>query len=172
MGLYIILAIVAVIILLIAFAPRKYAVERSIVINRNRSDVFDYVKYIKNSENWSPWDEKDPDMKKEYRGTDGEVGFVPAWEGNKQVGSGEQEIVSIVEGERVNSALRFFKPWKSESDAYLSLEDDGEGTRVRWGFSGVNPIPFNVFMLFMNMDKAVGKDFEFGLNKLKSIMES
>jgi hypothetical protein len=42
---------------------------------------------------------------------------------------------------------------------------------VTWGFSGKNKFPFSIMMLFMNMDKAVGKDFEEGLDNLKSILE-
>ena len=67
--------------------------------------------------------------------------------------------------------LRFFKPWKSESDAYIQVDEADGGTKVTWGFSGVNKMPFNVFMLFMNMDKAVGKDFTEGLQSLKEILE-
>ena len=44
-------------------------------------------------------------------------------------------------------------------------------TQVIWGFSGKNKFPISIMMLFMNMDKAVGKDFEYGLNKLKGILE-
>ncbi len=64
------------------------------------------------------------------------------------------------------------KPWKSESDAYIKVYDVGNGsTKVTWGFSGKNKFPVSIMMLFMNMDKSVGKDFEQGLSDLKSIME-
>ena len=44
-------------------------------------------------------------------------------------------------------------------------------TKVTWGFSGENKFPVNIFMLFYNMDKAAGKDFEEGLNSLKALLE-
>jgi hypothetical protein len=112
-------------------------------------------------------------MKKEFEGTDGEVGAISKWEGNKEVGMGEQELVRIVDNELVESKLRFLKPWKSESDAYLKVkEGDGGQTEVSWGFTGHNKFPVSIMMLFMNMDKAVGKDFEEGLASLKEIMET
>lgn len=112
-------------------------------------------------------------MKQEFIGEDGKVGFVAKWEGNKDVGVGEQEIKNIVTGERIETELRFFKPWKSQSDAYIQTDETAAGgTQVTWGFSGKNPVPMNIMMLFFNMDKAVGKDFEEGLSKLKTIMES
>ena len=170
--LYILLGIVALVLLLALIAPKSYDVSRSTVINKPKKEVFKYVKYLKKQDEWSPWNKKDPNMKKEFRGTDGEVGAVSHWIGNKDVGEGEQEITKIVEGERIESELRFLKPWKSTSDAYMMTEDAGDGsTKVTWGFSGKNKFPFSIFMLFMNMDKAVGGDFEEGLSDLKEILE-
>ncbi|AUP81704.1 polyketide cyclase [Flavivirga eckloniae] len=170
--LYVIIAIVAIFILLALIAPKKYQVNRSIVINKSLPKVFQYLKHIKNQDEWSPWKKKDPDMKQEFIGTDGEVGFITKWDGNKDVGLGEQEITNIVENECVESRLRFFKPWKSESDAVIKVEDVGvNATKVTWGFSGVNKVPVNIFMMLYDVDKHVGKDFEEGLASLKKILE-
>lgn len=171
--LYILAAIVALLIVLSLLAPKNYHVYRTIEVNRPLSEVFQFIKFVKNQDYWSPWDKKDPDMKKTYTGTDGTVGFVSHWEGNKQVGEGEQEITNILENEKMESQLRFLKPWKSQSDAYIKVEKIDEiNTRVTWGFSGVNKPPANIFMLFFNMDKTVGKDFEEGLNNLKNHLEN
>jgi len=95
--LYIIGAIVLLILVLGLLAPKGY-------------NVFNYVKYIKNQDHWSPWKSRDPEMKQSFIGEDGTVGFVSKWKGNKEVGTGEQEIKGIVENERIDSELRFFKP--------------------------------------------------------------
>ncbi|NNE33180.1 MAG: SRPBCC family protein [Winogradskyella sp.] len=170
---YIILALIALILILAMVAPKTYNVSRSIIINRPITEVFSYLKLIKNQDEWSPWKKKDPHMRQEHTGTDGEVGFINRWEGNKAVGTGEQEIISITENRSVNSQLRFYKPWKSQSDAYLTVKEIGDGsTEVVWGFSGNNKPPSNIFFLFFNMDKTVGKDFEEGLLDLKHVLES
>lgn len=172
-ALYVILAIIAVIILLAVIAPKNYNVNRSIIINKPIAEVFNYLKYIKNQDDWSPWKKKDPDMKQTFTGTDGEIGFVSRWEGNKDVGVGEQELTGITENSSVKSQLRFYKPWKSQSDAYITTREvDANTTEVVWGFTGVNKPPSNIFFLFFNMDKTVGKDFEEGLSDLKRILES
>lgn len=169
---YILLGIVALIIILALVAPRKYEVKRSITINKPLPEVFNYIKHIKNQNNWSPWKQKDPNMKQEFIGTDGELGFISKWEGNKEVGTGEQEIINIEENKRLDSELRFFKPWKSTSIGFFTVENvGGNETKVVWGFKGINPIPFNIFMLFFNFEKAVGKDFEDGLLQLKHVLE-
>ncbi|WP_299228866.1 SRPBCC family protein [uncultured Psychroserpens sp.] len=171
--LYILGAILLLFIMLALIAPKEYEVNRSITIDRPLVEVFNYLKHIKNQEHWSPWKKKDPQMKQEFVGTDGTVGFIAKWDGNKAVGTGEQEIINIVENDRVEARLRFFKPWKSESDAVTRVKDLGDGkTKVTWGFSGTNKVPANIFMMMYNVDKHVGKDFEEGLTSLKEILES
>jgi hypothetical protein len=170
---YIIAGLVLLIIILAVIAPKSYDVSRSITINQPVSKVFDYLRYLKNQDYWSPWQKRDPNMKKEFVGTDGKVGAISKWNGNKEVGMGEQELKRIVENDVIESELRFLKPWKSVSDAYLKVDETGEGqTQVKWGFRGRNKFPVSIMMLFMNMDKAVGKDFEEGLDSLKNLMES
>ena len=171
--LYIIGGIIALLLLVSLVAPKSYEVHRSIVIDRSLEEVYDYLRMIKNQSEWSPWKKKDPDMKQEYLGTDGEVGFIAKWEGNKDVGVGEQEITRLEPNNSIETELRFFKPWKSVSNGYLTVEQVGQNqTKVVWGFKGVNPIPFNLLMLFMNFDKAVGKDFDEGLGSLKNVLEN
>ncbi|MET2985243.1 SRPBCC family protein [Aureibaculum conchae] len=171
--LYILLGIVLLIIILGMIAPKTYEVNRSIVISKSLSEVFNYLKFLKNQEDWSPWAERDPNMKKTFSGTDGEVGFISAWESDhKQVGSGEQEITGIDENKEMRTQLRFLKPFKSQSDAYMRVADADGGTEVTWGFSGNNKFPMSIMMLFMNMEKAIGGDFEHGLAKLKTTLEN
>lgn len=170
--LYILAGIIVLILLLQMMAPKNYDVFRSIEISVPKAEVFDYLKYLNKQDEWSPWAKKDPNMEKKITGTDGEVGAVSYWKGNKEVGEGEQEILRIVDGKRVESELRFLKPFKSTSDCYMEVDDVADGkTKVTWGFSGKNKFPMSIMMLFMSMDKMVGKDFEEGLQSLKSILE-
>ncbi len=170
--LYILIGLVVLVLILAMIAPKTYEVSRSTSISRPVSEVFEHLRFLKNQDEWSPWNKKDPNMKKEFSGTDGEIGAISSWVGNKDVGEGEQEILGITENKEIKSQLRFFKPWKSQSDAYLRVaEEDGGSTKVTWGFTGENKFPISIMMLFMNMDKSVGKDFEEGLSSLKSILE-
>ena len=169
----IIVVVIAGIAIAAYVSPTDFKVERSVAINKPKADVFNYVKYLKNQNEWGPWYKKDPGMTQGSRGTDGTVGYVATWESKSDdVGAGEQEIKRIVEGERVDSELRFSRPFESKSDAYMITESAGENqTTVKWGFSGSMPRPLNLMMVVMDMDKAVGKDFEEGLQSLKTILE-
>jgi hypothetical protein len=171
--LYVLAAIVLLIVVLGLIAPNNYEVRRSIIVNYPLADTFQYLKSIKNQNNWSPWKKKDPNMTQTFAGTDGEIGFVATWKGNKEVGEGEQEIIAMIENESIDTELRFFKPWKSQSMGHLLVDKvDENQTMVTWGFAGRNPFPMNILILFVNFEKAVGKDFEEGLESLKKTLEN
>ncbi|MEO2126524.1 MAG: SRPBCC family protein [Christiangramia sp.] len=173
--LVIFLAVIIVIIAILSFvAPTEVKVSRSITIDAPRETVWEYVNSLEDMHQWSPWAEKDPDMKLEYRGTKGKVGSVYSWDGDPEtVGKGEQEITSIQAPSRIESELRFLTPYESKADAYVQLDETGSGsTRVTYGFESVSPRPMNVLNLFMNMDEMVGPDFEAAMSNLKKLVES
>jgi hypothetical protein len=169
----VILGLIALLLIVALFVKKEYAVVREVTINKPRQVVFDYVKYLKNQDNYSVWAKLDPNMKKDYSGTDGTLGFVSAWESNvKDVGSGEQEITKITDGERLDMELRFLKPFKSTDFAYIITENVSDNqTKVMWGFTGKMPYPMNIMLLCMNMDKMLGNELQTGLNNLKSTLE-
>lgn len=170
--LYIILGIIAALLLAGLFIPKGMKASREIIINKPNVEVFNYIKQLKNQDNYSKWGSMDPDMKKEYRGTDATVGFVSAWEGNKKVGAGEQEITGIEEGRKLSTELRFIKPFKSVAKSAMTTEAlSDNSTKVSWGFEGQMNYPMNIMKLFMNMEKSIGNDFSTGLGNLKVLLE-
>lgn len=155
------------------FMKKEYSIERSVAISAPKDVVFNYIKHIKNQDYYSTWNKKDPAMKKDYKGTDGEIGFVSSWVGNKDVGTGEQEIKGIKDGERIDMELRFKEPMEMTNTAYMTTESEGENqTKVKWGFNGKMNYPMNVMMPFLGMDKMLGDELQSGLNDLKAIMEA
>ncbi|MBC7777036.1 MAG: SRPBCC family protein [Phycisphaerae bacterium] len=153
------------------FMSKDYAVEREITINKPKQEVFDYVKYLKNQDNWSTWNQMDPKMKHTYRGTDGTVGFVSAWESDK-MGNGEQEIKKITEGERIDAELRFKGMFASVSPAYMTTEAVNDSTtKVKQAMSGHMAYPMNFMQVFMSMEEMIGTEYEKSLAKLKGILE-
>ena len=86
-------AFVVLLLLVGLFTRKDYAVLREVTINRSVSEVFNYLRFLKNQDHFSKWVMMDLNMKKIFRGTDGTVGFVYGWNGNKQAGEGEQEIM-------------------------------------------------------------------------------
>lgn len=170
-----ILLVVATIIILpfilALFIKKDYAIERSIVINKPRQEVFDYVKYLKNQEKYSKWVMADPTMKKDYIGTDGTEGFIYSWDGNNKAGQGEQEIKKIVDGEKLDLEVRFKRPFEGTAKTPLITQSIAEDqTKVTWGMSGTSKYPMNFMNLFS--EGMLGKDLDISLNNLKRILEN
>lgn len=152
------------------FMSREYTVEREIVINKPKQDVFSYIRTLKNQDQYNVWWRLDPNVKKDFRGTDGTVGFVAAWDGNKHAGKGEQEITKIVEGELLACDLRFQRPFEGSAKTTMYTETvSGNQTKLRWVFNGKNGYPMN-FMNFA-MDKFLGKDLQASITGLKAVIE-
>lgn len=168
--LIVILILIAIPLIIALFVQKEYAVEREITINKPQHQVFNYVKYLKNQDNYSKWVRLDPNMKKDFRGKDGNVGFVYAWDGNHEAGKGEQEIKNIIEGERVDIEIRFIRPFEGLATAPIITEPVSENqTRVKWALKGRSAYPMNFMNLFI--DNMLGTDLETSLTTLKGVLE-
>jgi hypothetical protein len=121
---------------------------------------------------WSPWEELDPNLRRDYGGADSGVGARYAWEGNRKAGKGSMEILEC-SAERVGLRLTFEKPWKATNRVDFDLDRVGDaGTEVTWRMTGTNKGVAALFGKVFSMDRMVGKDFEKGLAQLKARAES
>jgi uncharacterized protein YfiM (DUF2279 family) len=167
------IGIIIVLILVIAlFLNKDFSTEKEIVINKPRADVFNYIKHLKNQNDYGVWAKRDPNIKQEYTGTDGTEGFISSWKGNSQVGEGSQTIKKIDDGKRIDFELTFKGFFGSSAPAWITTEDASPTqTKVKWGMKGKMTYPFNFLGLFWNMDEMIGEDYQAGLNNMKAIIE-
>lgn len=166
--------VITVLLIVAAVAPKAYALQRSITIAKPVAEVFDYIKYLKNQDKFSKWATMDPNMQKTYTGVDGTPGFISAWDSrDKNVGKGEQEILKITHNSQVDFQIRFIKPFAGVAQACMNTVAETENsTTVSWAFESKMAFPMNIMLLFMNMDKMIGKDLETGLENLKRNLEA
>lgn len=151
--------------------PKEVNLERMVTINDSLKHVWPQVSNLHSMSVWSPWKDYDPEMEVSYEGTDGTVGAQYHWSGNKSVGTGYQEIAAIDPGKRIDLDLVFQEPWESESNVYFLFEDLGDQTRVTWGYTEPTPVPKNVMMRLMGVEKMLSKEFDKGLSRLKKVCE-
>lgn len=172
--LLVIVILLAIPLLAALLVKQHYQVTAEVVIKQPKILVFDYIRFLSNQDNFSVWAAMDPNMQKTSQGVDGTVGYIAGWHSeNPDVGSGEQEIRAITEGERIDYELRFFQPFASVSPAYLQTEALTEQqTRVTWGFAGHMPYPMNLMLLFMDVEDMITTDLQQGLDNLKLILET
>src|SRR5437588_875416 len=167
----VILAVVIIGAIISFILPTKMHTERSIVIKAPKEVIFQNVKMYANMVKWSPWVEKDTAMKTEIGGTDGTVGAIWKWVGNKEVGEGEQTVTKIDEPNSIASDIHFIKPMEGHATSSVNLADTANGVKVTWRTDFEMPRPWNIFSLFMNVEKEMNTTFERGLAKLKDLSE-
>ena len=159
-------ALVAIVLALAASKPDHFRVERSTVIGAPPDRVFALLNNFQAWRRWSPWEGRDPDMQRTQSGPAEGVGAVYGWEGNKEVGKGRMEIRAATPPSRLEIQLDFLAPFEAHNTTEFTLQPDGTGTRVTWAMFGPSPFMSKLMMVFMSMDKMVGKDFEQGLANL------
>ena len=166
--LLVVLILIALPFIIALFVKNDYEVQRDITINRPEAEVFDYIKHLKNQDNYNVWSMADPNIKMHESGTDGTVGFVYGWE-SEEVGVGEQEIKAIAEGERVDMELRFKEPFEGIGQTFMATEEVPGGTKVTWNMKGESSYPMNFMNLFN--EGMLGGALQGGLENMKKNLE-
>lgn len=166
-----VLAAIIVLLLIVGLVMRKaYNVKRDIIINAPQQKVFDYLRHLKNQDNFNKWVMTDPNMKKEFKGVDGTVGFVYAWDGNKRAGAGEQQITALVEGNSIQTEIRFIRPFAGIAQANTIIEFVSDNqTKITWNNESKMMYPMNIMISMI--EKMLAKDMDESLGNLKRVLE-
>jgi uncharacterized protein YndB with AHSA1/START domain len=150
--------------------PDTFRMERTITIKAPPEKINAFLSDFKQWAAWSPWEEKDPAMKRSYSGAVSGKGAVYGWEGNNKVGTGSMEVMDV-QPQKVTVKLDFLKPFEAHNTADFILEPQGDSTKVTWAMFGPSNYANKVMNVVFSMDKMVGPDFEAGLAKLKAAAE-
>lgn len=154
-----------------ATRPDSFRVERSVVIAAPADRIYPLLADFRRFGEWSPWEHRDPRMKRHFSGAPQGEGAVYAWEGNDDVGEGRMEIVQATSPSMVSMRLDFVRPVEARHGADFTLVPQGDATQVTWAMHGDNPYLSKLMQVFVSMDRIVGGDFEAGLAKLKQVAE-
>lgn len=164
-------ALVVLFLIVVATRPSRFRIQRSIAIaappERAFAQVNDFHRWVA----WSPWEKMDPTMKKTFEGAAAGEGSSYAWTGNAKVGEGRMTIEKSEAPSLVGLKLEFIKPWQATNATTFTFVPEAGGTKVTWAMEGHHTFGMKAFGLVMNLDKMVGRDFERGLEALKSVAE-
>jgi len=167
----IVVVAVAGILIYAATRPDTFRVQRSASIKAPSEKIFALINDLHAWGAWSPYEKKDPAMKRTFGGAPSGKGSVYEWDGDKNVGKGRMEIVEAAPPSKVVIKLDFIKPFEGHNTAEFTLEPKGDSTTVTWAMYGPSPLMMKVMGLFMNMDNMIGNDFAAGLANLKAVAE-
>ena len=167
----VVVILIAGIVILAATRPDTFRVQRAASIKAPPEKIFPLINDFNRWSAWSPWEKKDPAMKRTFGAATSGKGAVYAWQGNKEVGEGRMEIAESVPPSKVALNLDFVKPFAAHNLVEFTLVPAGDTTNVTWVMEGNTPFFAKVIHVFINVDKMVGKDFETGLANLKAAAE-
>lgn len=170
-AIYIILGAMAVLIpglfVLSLFLPATVKVVRTRVVPATINAVFQQVNILRNWEGWSPWHQLDPAMDLIYNDIESGEGASYSWNSkHRQVGKGRLTIIESRLYEYIKLDMQFME--QHSAKGYFRFENAKKGTLVTWGLKielGQHPVRR---LMGLMMDKWIGKDFERGLENLKS----
>lgn len=162
---------IAAVLVLAATKPNTLRVQRAISIKAPAERIFPLINDFHQWINWSPYEDKDPAMKRTFSGADTGKGAVYAWDGNKNVGSGRMEILDTSVSSKIVIKLDFFKPFEGHNTAEFTMLPQGDVTNLMWTMTGPAVLMTKVMQVFINMDHMIGRDFEVGLANLKKLVE-
>ena len=162
---------IAVILILAATKPDRFSVQRATTVRAPAEKIFPLINDFRRWGSWSPYEHKDPVMKRSFSGAASGKGAVYAWDGNKNVGSGRMEILDATAPAKIVIKLDFFTPFEGHNTAEFTMLPQGDGTNLTWLMHGPAPFMAKIMHVFMNIDRMVGKDFEIGLANLKRLTE-
>jgi uncharacterized protein YndB with AHSA1/START domain len=154
-----------------ATKPDTFRVQRATRIDAPPETIFALIEDFHRWSSWSPWEHRDPAMRRIHSGAEKGRGAVYAWEGNRQVGQGRMEIAQASPPSKVTISLDFIKPFPARNVTEFILEPTAGSTNVTWAMHGSSPYMAKLMQVFFSMDRMVGRDFEAGLANLKAAAE-
>ncbi len=162
---------VAVILVYAATRPDSFRVERAASIKAPPEKIFPLIADLRQWSAWSPYEKKDPAMKRSHSGAASGKGAVYDWNGDKNVGQGRMEITDTAPPSKVTIKLDFVRPFEAHNTVEFTLRPQGDATGVTWAMRGPSPFISKLMGIFFDMDGMIGADFEAGLASLKAAAE-
>jgi carbon monoxide dehydrogenase subunit G len=167
----VVVVLIAAVLIFAATKPDSFRIQRAASIQAPPEKAFALINDFNRWGSWSPWEKKDPAMKRTFGAATSGKGAEYAWDGNRDVGQGRMEIAESSPPSKITIKLDFLRPFEAHNIVEFRLEPKGDATNVTWAMQGDTPYFAKIIHVFINMDSMVGKDFESGLAKLKAAAE-
>jgi hypothetical protein len=162
-------AVTVILLIIIAFRPAHFRVERSARLAASPDVLFEQVNNHRKFLAWNPFMKLDPEVKNTFSGPEAGVGAVCSWEGNRDIGAGSCTITESRPGELVQCRLDWKRPMERTAMVEFTFEPAGEQTIVTWAMYGENGFMDKLIGLFIDCEKMCGPQFEKGLADLGAV---
>ncbi len=166
-------SLIGIVLIIALFVDRSFEVKRTKIIPASQQVTFNYFKNLEHQEDFNVWLNYDPNTEIWYEGTPGEVGYKICWKStDERVGVGQQEIVAFEEYKSIEYKIEMEEPEEIEGTITISIEEAGvHKSKVTWNMKGEIPYPWNLTLLFNDVEGRVGTEIENVLKKAQPLIE-
>lgn len=145
----------------------EFSITRTAVLDAPAPAVFAQLEDFRNWQNWSFWEQTDPEMERRFTGAERGVGAHYAWSGNAKAGAGSMEITGASAGRQVMIDLRFRKPFKATNPTVITLDPIApDRTEVTWHMTGHRGAIMRTLTRLVKMDAVLAQQIDEGLEAL------
>ncbi|UYL08561.1 SRPBCC family protein [Bdellovibrio sp. SKB1291214] len=169
------IGIVVFVVLFLGYVSTRsgsFRYENSTVINASSDKIFPYLSNLKKGGQWNPYEQADPNMVKNFSGTDGAVGSKMEFKGNKDAGAGSLEILEIKPNEFAKLKLIMTEPMHGEQLIEYSLTPEGQGTKFTWTMHGEGGFMTKLMTVLIDCEKMFRTQMDKGFENLKKVVEA
>lgn len=166
--LFLILIVIIGLAIYIAIQPNAFEVTRARTFKAPAAVIYNNVVDYKKWEAWSPWVEKEPDLKLTYPEQTKGIGGHYSWEGKD--GLGRMKTLSTIENKSITQEIQF-EDYTPSNILWTFEPTQDNQTKVTWTMKS-DDVPFlfkGIAAFSGGFDKMIGPDFERGLEKLDSL---
>src|SRR5690606_6840391 len=131
-------AIIAIILIIAAFQPSTYRVERTAAVQLPPDVVYANLNDFHHWQKFNPFTDPDPNVQLLYDGAPAGEGAIYKWKGNNEVGKGQMTITESKPNEHIVVAMHFMEPMEGHATTHFNMKPASNGTEVTWAMEGNN----------------------------------
>ena len=169
--LIILVALIAGFLFYSSSLPNRIIVSESILIDASKGEIYDALIDYENWDQWASWNQIDTNMKSEYTGVKGTVGYKSQWWSNHEsIGNGTQEIIEIIPNEYIKTVMTFGE-WSEENFSEFILSENEGMIEIEWTFEGAKT-PFYLNIMNVTIEPVLVENYQKSLSQLKEYVEN
>ncbi len=154
----------------VATQPDTFRVQRTATIDAPPEKLVGILSDLRRGAEWSPYEKKDPAMKKTFSGPASGPGAKLEWDGNSDVGAGSLTVAEVTPA-NITLNLAMTRPMNANNIVEYTFAPQGKATNMTWAMHGPMPLISKVMCVFVDLDRMLGADMERGLKDLKALAE-
>ncbi|WP_437186853.1 SRPBCC family protein [Planctomicrobium sp. SH668] len=163
--------VIGIFLLVVWLQPDDFVVERSADVRVPPEVVFGILNAPRQGMLWSPFERKDPQLKRTFTGPETGEGAIYEWDGNDDVGAGTLKITKSVPHKLIEMQLDFKRPMVATNEVRYVVSPTESGSRLKWSMVGKNSFFSKAICMMLDMQGIIGQEMEAGLHKLDEVAQ-